>query len=466
MARAGYDPNDLARMFETIEKQGRSRGGPEWLSDHPNPGNRSQYIAAEARAAPDRAERRQRARLPGRQAGVRRAAGGALDGRAGPARRQRRRRQRHRTRAAMASTGTPGQPVPRAVGADARPSAADRSSRSTCPTTGATLSANNYIRYVPENAFGPMNGQNVLTHGVELGVARAASADLPAATDTFIQGLMQGEPTVQRSGEARVVTLAGRRGLATPLANRSPLGGDERLAVYTVAARRREPVLRADGRPRARRSGLCRHVRKHPPLDPPERSPRQLALSATGLWGSPAVSRSSAGRHSGASGAAWHRVPRRATLRASLEVRHQLGSDPCSSSARAACWPPRSPRNNRRAAHQSRTRAVPQRGAADRAARRRHPGGDDAGREAGLPADQHRGAAPRHPRHGRRRGPASARPQGRLRAGEADPDDVVRADARSRRDVGSGAAAARRRGAGDRGALHHASTRSTGRRCW
>ena len=27
MARAGYDPNELARMFETIEKQAKSRGG-------------------------------------------------------------------------------------------------------------------------------------------------------------------------------------------------------------------------------------------------------------------------------------------------------------------------------------------------------------------------------------------------------------------------------------------------------
>ncbi len=47
MARAGYDPRDLAHMFETIQKQGGS-GGPQWLSDHPNPGNRTQYITAEA----------------------------------------------------------------------------------------------------------------------------------------------------------------------------------------------------------------------------------------------------------------------------------------------------------------------------------------------------------------------------------------------------------------------------------
>ena len=47
MARAGYDPRDLAHMFETIQKQGGG-GGPEWLSSHPNPGNRTQYINAEA----------------------------------------------------------------------------------------------------------------------------------------------------------------------------------------------------------------------------------------------------------------------------------------------------------------------------------------------------------------------------------------------------------------------------------
>src|SRR5687768_16960234 len=47
MARAGYDPRELAHMFETIQKEGRS-GGPEWLSSHPNPGNRTQYITQEA----------------------------------------------------------------------------------------------------------------------------------------------------------------------------------------------------------------------------------------------------------------------------------------------------------------------------------------------------------------------------------------------------------------------------------
>jgi predicted Zn-dependent protease len=48
MARAGYDPRDLARMFETIERESKGTSGPQWLSSHPNPGNRSAYIAREA----------------------------------------------------------------------------------------------------------------------------------------------------------------------------------------------------------------------------------------------------------------------------------------------------------------------------------------------------------------------------------------------------------------------------------
>jgi hypothetical protein len=102
------------------------------------------------------------------------------------------------------------------------------------PSNWRTLSANNYIRYVPENWFGPLNGQNVLTHGIELGVARAGSTDLQEATDTFIQALAQGEETIQRDGNPRPVTFAGRRALATALTNRSPLGGIERLDIITT----------------------------------------------------------------------------------------------------------------------------------------------------------------------------------------------------------------------------------------
>ena len=48
MARAGYDPREMANMFKTIQAEG-GRSGPEWLSSHPDPGNRYNAIVKEAR---------------------------------------------------------------------------------------------------------------------------------------------------------------------------------------------------------------------------------------------------------------------------------------------------------------------------------------------------------------------------------------------------------------------------------
>ena len=47
MARAGYDPRQMATMFQTIARRS-GNAGPEWLSDHPSPANRSAAINREA----------------------------------------------------------------------------------------------------------------------------------------------------------------------------------------------------------------------------------------------------------------------------------------------------------------------------------------------------------------------------------------------------------------------------------
>ena len=47
MARAGYEPRDMANMFQTIARHS-GNGGPEWLSDHPSPANRYEAINREA----------------------------------------------------------------------------------------------------------------------------------------------------------------------------------------------------------------------------------------------------------------------------------------------------------------------------------------------------------------------------------------------------------------------------------
>jgi len=46
MYKAGYDPRAMAQFFEKLEKQG-GRGGPQFLSDHPNPGNRVEAVNKE-----------------------------------------------------------------------------------------------------------------------------------------------------------------------------------------------------------------------------------------------------------------------------------------------------------------------------------------------------------------------------------------------------------------------------------
>ena len=50
MYKAGYNPMELAHFFEALAKEGG--GGPQFLSDHPNPGNRSEAIGKEIRDWP------------------------------------------------------------------------------------------------------------------------------------------------------------------------------------------------------------------------------------------------------------------------------------------------------------------------------------------------------------------------------------------------------------------------------
>src|SRR5215472_10422952 len=51
MYKASYNPIELANFFEIIGKESRS-GGPQFLSDHPNPGNRTEKIEKEVRSWP------------------------------------------------------------------------------------------------------------------------------------------------------------------------------------------------------------------------------------------------------------------------------------------------------------------------------------------------------------------------------------------------------------------------------
>jgi Zn-dependent protease with chaperone function len=224
MARAGYDPRALASMFETIEEKSKGESGPQWLSSHPNPGNRTAYITREAEhltiASPaDTGQfasiRTRFALLPPAKSSAdlaRRTSPGGETGR---------------------SVGTPGEPVP-APSFEFRDVSGGGVFKASVPANWTTLSSSSAIRAVPQNAYGQLNGQSVFTHGVEFGVARPASRDLREATNAWLKGVAQGNADLRLAGEQQSVRLSQRGAIATPLTNPSPLGGRERINVYTT----------------------------------------------------------------------------------------------------------------------------------------------------------------------------------------------------------------------------------------
>jgi hypothetical protein len=60
MYDAGYDPIQLPRFFEKIEEE--SSQGPQFLSDHPNPGNRIEYVRAEIATIPPKSNLKEESR--------------------------------------------------------------------------------------------------------------------------------------------------------------------------------------------------------------------------------------------------------------------------------------------------------------------------------------------------------------------------------------------------------------------
>ena len=54
MSQAGYDPLQMAEFFHTLEAEGSPRA-PEFLSSHPDPGNRVDAVQAEVRTFPNQA---------------------------------------------------------------------------------------------------------------------------------------------------------------------------------------------------------------------------------------------------------------------------------------------------------------------------------------------------------------------------------------------------------------------------
>lgn len=226
MARAGYDPRALAHMFESIERESKKGGGsgsPQWLSSHPNPGNRTQYINKEADSLTVASAADMSGFEPIKASFVSLPAAktmaevekGAGSGETHP------------------SVGTPGQPVP-APSAQFRQITGGRIFQASVPSDWTTLDSKRSIKVVPQNGYGEFKGQTIFSHGVEFGVVKASSRDLEQATNEWLQAIAEGNPELKLAGQQHQVRISQRSGLATPLVNPSPLGGNEHIGLYTT----------------------------------------------------------------------------------------------------------------------------------------------------------------------------------------------------------------------------------------
>jgi predicted Zn-dependent protease len=237
MAGAGYDPLRMADMFRTIEQQGGGSGGPEWLSSHPDPGNRYAAIQREAAmlrvegSAPSQAEFNA---VKSRLASM------------GPA----------YTAEQIARAKASGQRVPSTGQGDAptrvrnvriEPPATQYQAmrvgnflRLRVPVNWQQVSGNDSVTFAPEGAhYRGQSGQTGFTHGLQIGVIPGEAHSHQAASDELIDSLLSGNPQLQRqtSGYVRE-TIGGRAALSTTLRNVSEVtGGPELVTVSTLLLR-------------------------------------------------------------------------------------------------------------------------------------------------------------------------------------------------------------------------------------
>ena len=238
MAAAGYDPRDLANMFQTIEKQSGGGGGaPEWLSSHPNPGNRFQKINQEAAllkingtprgATPEFRKIREgfRAMAPAKSM-----AQIAQDAERGV---------RYNNGQPGADTGGApqgGDSGGMFGGEVALPSTTTKAYTNgplslQIPDNWKELPSQGSVTFAPEGGY----NNNDITHGVMIGAKKGRGANLADTTSQYISELLQDNPHLKQVGQAQRVTVSGMQGLATRLAGQSQTTGKVEIVTIVTA---------------------------------------------------------------------------------------------------------------------------------------------------------------------------------------------------------------------------------------
>jgi beta-barrel assembly-enhancing protease len=235
MARAGYDPRDLANMFQTIERESEGSGGPEWLSSHPDPGNRYEAINREA----DRLK-------------INAGAGGPDLITFNRVQSDLKRMPQAQTMAeieqqAARRSNAAGKRYPAESRIEDRVESPASSYRSytgsnlfrlNVPSNWEQFESQDSVTFAPRGAYGNYRGQPVFTHGAVVGVVNTRTNNLERASDMYIGSLLQNNGYLEPQGRYLRASIGKRRALSISLEGNSPVTGrSEVVNVYTSMLR-------------------------------------------------------------------------------------------------------------------------------------------------------------------------------------------------------------------------------------
>ena len=210
MARAGYDPRDLANMFRTIEQR-TGGGGGGWLSDHPSPKDRYAKINSEA-------ARLQVAANPIKVTPGFQETQQLISGNGGGYRANRGNRYPQNnypgggTNYPANGNNYPSLPSGSVELPSSRYRTYDKGTFTVnIPDNWSEVNQNG-LWYAPRGAFGSANGQTIFTHAVTFGAVQTQNRNLQQATSEFVNSLTRSSNTMRARGSYQRTDVAGRFG--------------------------------------------------------------------------------------------------------------------------------------------------------------------------------------------------------------------------------------------------------------
>ncbi len=225
MAESGYDPRDMAAFFQTIQSQDGQRA-PEFLSDHPDPGNRINSIneaLRKLRVSPN----------PVRETAEFKEAKAILTG----------------NQSALKPSEELARKGPDTGETGAQPAAPSATFKQFQSKDGAfaleypdnwdaLVADDSNMIFAPQGAYGQTSEGMICTHGIFIGAVLPEGNDLEAATYALVNEQLRLNPDFKVVRSPQGISFGNRPAFATVVAGPSPITGVREIdIIYTTQTR-------------------------------------------------------------------------------------------------------------------------------------------------------------------------------------------------------------------------------------